>query len=153
MSKKSTQAYDILKLKSHWPYQIIVLADRITRLTSQIVKVQGLNLSQWRVLAAIAEEPGRTSVDVVKITPMDKGIVSRATKTLLHMGFVRRHASQYDGRLSHLHLTESGALVYQVLQPQVQAILQRADGSLSITAQEELSKALKTLIQVIPDLR
>ena len=82
-----------------------MLADRITRLSSQIVKVQGLNLSQWRVLATIAEVPGHTSVDVVKITPMDKGIVNRATKALLQMGYVRREASQHDGRISHLHLT------------------------------------------------
>ena len=153
MSDNPTQVYDILELNHHWPYQIIVLADRITRLTSQIVKVQGLNLSQWRVLAAIAEVAGRTSVDVVKITPMDKGIVSRATKALLQMGYVRREASQYDGRISHLHLTKSGVVLYQILQPQVQAILQRVDGSLSPTAQEELSKSLEILMKVLPDLR
>ena len=51
-----------IRLNEYWPYQVTVLADRIARLTSAIVKREaGLNLSQWRVLAAIAEAPGRTA--------------------------------------------------------------------------------------------
>ena len=59
----------VLELDTYWPYQIIVLAERLSRRTSTIVKQHGLNLSQWRVLAAIAEVPGRSSVEVVSITP------------------------------------------------------------------------------------
>ena len=53
-------------------------------------------------MAAIGEVPGRTSAEVVTITLMDKGIVSRATKALLEQGLVRRKACQTDGRLSYL---------------------------------------------------
>jgi hypothetical protein len=89
---------EAIRLNDYWPYQVTVLADRIARLTSAIVKREaGLNLSQWRVLAAIAEAPGRTAVEVVNVTPMDKGIVSRATKALLEAGLVVRRASQADG--------------------------------------------------------
>ena len=153
MSKKTSPTDHILKLSSYWPYQITVLADRIARRTTKIVKEEGLNLSQWRVLAAIADVPGRTSVDVVTITPMDKGIVSRATKALLTMGYIRREASQSDGRISHLHLTKSGTLLYQTLIPEVEGILQRAVGCLSTQQQQGLSQKLDALISVIPDLR
>ena len=78
-----------------------MLADKIARRTTKIVKEHGLNLSQWRVLAAIADVPGRTSAEVVGITPMDKGIVSRATRALLDMGLIRRLASQSDGRVGY----------------------------------------------------
>ena len=78
-------------------YQVTVLADQIARRTSSVVKRYELNLSQWRVLAAVADKPGRTSAEVVTITPMDKGIVSRATKALLTMGLLTRVASQSDG--------------------------------------------------------
>ena len=152
MSNSSNKEH-ILQLNSYWPYQITVLADRIARRTSKIVKEKGLNLSQWRVLAAIAEVPGRTSVEVVAITPMDKGIVSRATKALLQLGYIRRKASQVDGRISHLHLTKKGVALYQSLIPDVESILTRLDGSLSTKEQEALCRSLEILMSVIPDLR
>lgn len=143
----------VLQLDTYWPYQIIVLADRLSRRTGTIVKQHGLNLSQWRVLAAIAEAPGRTSVEVVSITPMDKGIVSRATKGLLEQGLIYRTASQSDGRVSHLHLTEAGVDLYGVLFPQVEAILTQASAHLSAQEQAHLSESLHRLLKVLPDLR
>ncbi|MGB0592573.1 MAG: MarR family winged helix-turn-helix transcriptional regulator [Myxococcota bacterium] len=153
MPNSKTQPERVLSLDDFWPYQVTVLSDRIARRTSKIVKEHGLNLSQWRVLAAIAEVPGRTSVEVVTVTPMDKGIVSRATKALLAMGLVRREASQSDGRISHLHLTDAGVTLYHQLIPCVAAILERANIGLSSEAQRRLSEQLGELMRVIPDLR
>jgi len=153
MTKKATDPERILQLDRYWPYQVTVLADRIARRTSHIVKDHGLNLSQWRVLAAVAEVPGRTSVEVVTVTPMDKGIVSRATKALLRLDLVRREASQLDGRISHLFLTENGMQLYRQLIPEVEGIVLRAQTGLSSLKQEQLSQSLGDLMEVIPDLR
>ena len=143
----------VLELTEYWPYQITVLADRIARRTSRVVKEHGLNLSQWRVMAAVAEVPGRTSVEVVTVTPMDKGIVSRATKALLSMGLLRREASQLDGRISHLFLTDAGMQRYRGMFPEVEDIIRRAQEGLSSAEQDQLSQQLVELIKVIPDLR
>lgn len=143
----------VLKLESYWPYQVTVLADRIARRTSSIVKRYDLNLSQWRVLAAVAEVPGRTSVEVVTITPMDKGIVSRATKALLEMGLLHRVASQTDGRISHLHMTQRGKGVYQTILPQVLNILEGVGTQFDPNELERLCDQLKALLTVVPDLR
>ena len=90
---------DILRLDSNVPYQISVLSHRIARETAAITERHGgLNISQWRVMAAVAERPGRTANEVVAITPMDKGIVSRAVKALLDKGMLARKASNEDGR-------------------------------------------------------
>ena len=153
MPNSKTQPERVLSLDDFWPYQVTVLSDRIARRTSKIVKEHGLNLSQWRVMAAIAEVPGRTSVEVVTVTPMDKGIVSRGTKALLEMGFVRREASQSDGRISHLYLTDAGVTLYRQLIPRVAAILESANMGLSSEAQRRLSEQLGELMRVIPDLR
>ena len=151
-SQKENKAA-ILKLDQYWPYLVTVLADRIARRTAALVKPEGLNLSQWRVLAAIAEVPGRTSVEVVTVTPMDKGIVSRATKALLELGLVRRQASQLDGRISHLHLTPSGHEMYHRLMPQVSEVIQLASTSLSEENQNQLSTDLNRILEALPDLR
>jgi DNA-binding MarR family transcriptional regulator len=143
----------ILRLEDYWPYQVTVLADRIARRTSSIVKRYELNLSQWRVLAAVAEVPGRTSVEVVTITPMDKGIVSRATKALLEMELLQRVASQSDGRISHLHMTDRGQTLYQTILPQVLNILEGVGSQFDASELERLSDQLKSLLKVVPDLR
>ena len=153
MTSQKEKKTAVLKLDQYWPYLVTVLADRIARRTAALVKPEGLNLSQWRVLAAIAEVPGRTSVEVVTVTPMDKGIVSRATKALLELGLVRRQASQVDGRISHLHLTPSGHEMYHRLMPQVSEVIQLASTSLSEENQNQLSTDLNRILEALPDLR
>ncbi len=144
----------VLQLQRYWPYQLMVLADRISRHTAALARDHGdLNLSQWRVMAAIAEKPGRTAVDVVTITPMDKGIVSRATKALLEAGLLIRKASQDDGRVSHLFLTEKGEALYQDLRPRIEAVPAAAGEALGVEEQEQLRDMLDRLISGVPDAR
>lgn len=104
----------MLALDESWIYKVSVLADRVARRVGAVVQqASGLNLSQWRVLAAVADKPGRTSAEVVRITPMDKAIVSRAVRVLIDEGLLRREASQNDGRRSYLRLTDNGWTVYE----------------------------------------
>ena len=108
-----TDTVDILSLETAWTYKVSVLAQLIARRTSEaLALVSDLNLSQWRTLAAIADTPGRTARDVVSVTPMDKGLVSRAVGALVERGLVARRSSPSDGRLSHLHLARTGTRHY-----------------------------------------
>lgn len=141
-----------IRLTEYWPYQVTVLADRIARLTAAIVKREaGLNLSQWRVLAAIAEAPGRTAVEVVTVTPMDKGIVSRATKALLEGGLVVRRASQADGRVSHLYLTSKGKTVYARLRQAVEVVPLAANRMMDAGEQGAFCSLVTRLANSVPD--
>ncbi len=89
-------------LDDAWIYKVAVLADLVaSRVLKAVQSVSSLNLSQWRVLAALADKPGRTASEVVAITPMDKAIVSRAAASLVDQGLVERRASATDGRVSH----------------------------------------------------
>lgn len=141
----------VLRLDAYWPYQVTVLADLISRRTAMVVKREaGLNLSQWRVLAAIAERPGRTAAEVVGMTPMDKGIVSRATKALLAEGLIYREASQADGRVSHLFLTEKGCALYGALRPHVEAVPGAANALLDADERDTFCRLVRQLANAIP---
>jgi len=143
---------DPIRLNEYWPYQVTVLADRIARLTGAIVKREaGLNLSQWRVLVAIAEVPGRTAAEVVTVTPMDKGIVSRATKALLEAGLLVRRASQADGRVSHLYLTEKGKSVYESLREAVEVVPLAANRMMNSGEQEAFCRHVRRLANSVPE--
>ncbi|WP_306250492.1 MarR family winged helix-turn-helix transcriptional regulator [Parvularcula sp. IMCC14364] len=123
---------EAIKLETFLPYQLVLLADQISQRTSVIAREQSnLNLSQWRVMAAIADQPGASAQRIVSVTPMDKGIVSRAVKSLIDQGLVLRKSSHTDGRIGHLHLSEKGERLYSSISGQVQNFASRLEEGLS----------------------
>lgn len=113
----------VIRLDGFLPYQVSLLADRVARRSTAVARQHGgLNLSHWRVLAAIAEAPGRTANQVVSVTPMDKGIVSRAVKSLIDLNLVAREGSREDGRVGHLFLTASGERRYQQMAREIRGV-------------------------------
>lgn len=134
------RAEKIAQLADYWPYQATVLADLIAKHTSIKAAEFGLNLSQWRVLAAVGEAPGRLAQHVVEMTPMDKGIVSRAVAALVEKKLIRREASAADKRSTHLYATPRGAHVYKrvstMLQRQVNASIEKEIGDPSAIIQD-----------------
>lgn len=81
---------------------------------------------------------------------MDKGIVSRATKALLLAGLLVREASQVDGRVSHLYLTDKGDALYQRLRPHVEAVAQAASAVLAPSGQAEFCALVRQLADAMP---
>lgn len=139
-----------IPLDSFLPYQITFLADRITRETAAVAKRHdGLNVSHWRVMAALADQPGRTANAVVSVTPMDKGIVSRAVKTLIDMGYVLREASATDGRIGYLYLTPMGLAKYRKIAHEIRKVSDKLTNALSGDEQKTLSKILSLLTKSI----
>jgi len=103
-------------LDDFWTYQVVVLADQISRYTLGVVKAESeLNLSQWRVLAAVANRPGCSSAEVTSMTPMDKTIVSRAVASLIRDGLINRTPSKHDKRTAALKMTSLGAKQYTLI--------------------------------------
>ncbi len=140
-----------LSLDESWAYKVAVVADLIARRVSAVVSDgAGLNLSQWRVLAAIGDADGRTASQVVEITPMDKGIVSRAVAALVERGLLRREASEQDGRVSHLWMTEDGQATYTTLLSALNAQNAHGDALLSKSDQAKLLGTLDRIIDGYP---
>ena len=105
-----------ISLDNFWAYQVVVLADKVSRYTLEVVRTEAdLNQSQWRVLAAVADRPGRSAAEVTAVTPMDKTIVSRAVASLIKNGLIERTSSQADKRIGALHMTKLGAQRYALI--------------------------------------
>jgi len=82
----------------------------------EIVRAEAdLNQSQWRVLAAVADKPGRSAAEVTAVTPMDKTIVSRAVASLIKDGLIKRTPSAEDKRRAALEMTKIGAERYALI--------------------------------------
>lgn len=130
-------------LEDFWPYQAVKLADQISRHTLSVVRAEaGLNLSQWRVLAAVAEEPGRTAAEVTVITPMDKTIVSRAVSSLITSGLITKISDTTDKRRSALSATSTGQKIYSKVATRLNAAL--VESGNEPHSSEEFTQMLKT---------
>ena len=103
-----------ITLADFWPYKAVFLADQIGKFTRNIAReTADLNLSQWRVLAAIAEKSGTTAADVTAVTPMDKTIVSRAVQSLIILELIEKSRDAHDKRRMTLIATQKGGEVYK----------------------------------------
>ena len=114
----------LIALDDFWPYQAVVLADQISRYTMSVVRAEAdLNLSQWRVLAAVAEKSGRSAAEVTALTPMDKTIVSRAVSSLIALGLISKISDVSDKRRSSLSTTKAGETIYKKVAARLNAAL------------------------------
>jgi len=113
-----------IQLDDFWPYQVVVLADQISRYTLSVVREKSeLNLSQWRVLAAVADKPGRSAAEVTAVTPMDKTIVSRAVASLIKTELIEKAPTTHDKRRLSLTTTPAGHQIYNEISRELNAKL------------------------------
>lgn len=146
-----SMAYETAPLEDSLSYKITVIADLIARRVSHVATtVGGLNLSQWRVLAAIGDQDGRTASQVVDMTPIDKGIVSRAVSSLITQGYLRRRASDNDGRVSHLYMTASGRRTYERIAAELDRVGATAETLIPTSRRESFLADLDRIIEGFP---
>jgi DNA-binding MarR family transcriptional regulator len=68
----------------------------------------GLHPGQEGVLKALAEEDGRTMSQLAQVLGVQPPTVTKMISRLSAQGYLKRVASQTDGRLARVHLTEEG---------------------------------------------
>ena len=68
----------------------------------------GLHPGQESVLKALADQDGQTMSQLAQILSVQPPTVTKMITRLAAQGLVRRAASETDGRLARVHLTEEG---------------------------------------------
>jgi DNA-binding MarR family transcriptional regulator len=97
------------------------------------VRRTGVQVSQTglRALSLVADAPGTTGTDLASILDVSQPTASRTLQGLEAEGYVTRHASDTDGRVSHYVTTAKGrkalAKVHQYHVDRLREALQGAD--------------------------
>ena len=106
------------KLDAFLPYQVAVLARRLSRGFAEIYQEKfGLSVADWRVLAHLHDAQSCSVRDIHLQADMEKSRVSRSVARLEGRGLVRRAANRDDKRLLQLTLTEAGTAMMEELLP------------------------------------
>lgn len=141
--KSTARAGNTLRLQTFLPYRLSVLSNRVSGLIATEYSDRfRLSIPQWRIMAVLAEYEELMARDIEPIVRMDKVAISRAVRVLADRRYVRRRASQQDGRVTWLSLTAAGRRVYQ----QVSPIAQRhEDQLLQALSKQEIDQLWRLL--------
>ncbi|MCJ8159703.1 MarR family winged helix-turn-helix transcriptional regulator [Sphingomonas sp. LaA6.9] len=112
-----------LKLDHFLPYRLSVASNAVSsRIAKTYRKRFNLKITEWRLIAILAETERMTPQALTKATRMDKINVSRAAKALIARGLVAAAPNGEDGRSHFLSLTEAGRSLYAEIAPEALAM-------------------------------
>ncbi len=107
-----------IALESFLPYQLSVIASRVSRGLARLYAVRfDLTVPEWRIMTVLGRFPGVSANEVCELTAMDKVRVSRGVARLLQFERIRRDSDPSDRRRSKLYLSDTGREVYDRIVP------------------------------------
>lgn len=107
-----------LRLDAFIPYRLSVASNAVsTRISASYRKRFGLKVSEWRLIAILAEFSEMTPQALGSAARIDKISVSRAAAALTHRGLIAARTNPDDGRSHLLSLTEDGRALYAEIAP------------------------------------
>lgn len=137
---------ETLQLDSFLPYRLSIASNLVSDVISRAyVRLFGLTIPEWRLIAVLAEAEGLTQQQVALRTHMDKVTVSRAAIGLAYRGLIVRRPNPRDGRSQLLTLSEDGATLYAQVVPQAKTLEERIFGTIDA---DELARFSDTLDRI-----
>jgi DNA-binding MarR family transcriptional regulator len=107
-----------LRLDAFLPYRLSVASNAVsTRISASYRKRFGLKVSEWRLIAILAETDEMTPQTLGSTARIDKISVSRAAAALIERGLIAARDNPGDGRSHLLALTEDGRALYAEIAP------------------------------------
>jgi DNA-binding MarR family transcriptional regulator len=97
------------------PYLVARLAHQLNNDLVEKLKVEGINLTRWRILAVLAMGEGITINEIIDRAMMQQSALSRAVTSMVREGYVRRIVRRDDARCAALYLTERGRELFDTL--------------------------------------
>ena len=127
------------------PFRLSRLANKMSRDLAFLYEKQYLiTRTQWRIMAVLSGGE-HTAQAIADKTVMDKSVISRSVKELIGKQYLRRIASQSDGRAAPLQLTANGHRIANEIGRMVLQAEQEFLGELSHQEKEQLDHILSKL--------
>ncbi|MBS0479283.1 MAG: MarR family transcriptional regulator [Proteobacteria bacterium] len=145
-----------LKLDTFLPYRLSVVSNSVSEaIATAYVRLFGLRIPEWRLIAVIAEAQPITQQAVGVATRMDKVTVSRAAQALAERGLIARQPNAGDKRSHLLSLTQTGQALYDQVAPKAlemeAAIFEQFDRTERRTLSAMLERIEAAVARVAPE--
>ncbi|MCV6587336.1 MAG: MarR family winged helix-turn-helix transcriptional regulator [Marinibacterium sp.] len=132
-----------LDLDTHVPSLLNWIANKLGRGASAEFRDHfDIGITEWRIIALLAIEPGIKANRIVEVIGLDKGPVSRCVKNMHAKGLVTLAPDKTDGRSQILSLSPSGEALHDAILP---AALERERRLLSALSEDEVHQLIDML--------
>lgn len=99
----------ILDLERYVPALVTFIANKLSRSATGVYQEQfGVSVTEWRIMALLAIEPGIPASRICHVIGFDKGPVSRTLAGMQKRGLVAIRTDPDDGRSHSISLTAKG---------------------------------------------
>lgn len=107
---------DAVELTRFTPRLLAILSNIISLRETQALRREfDLGTTDWRILAALAQEPALTATEISKYIVMSKAVISRAVATLVERGLIVQGDGSRGSR--PLRLTAAGVSTFRAMIP------------------------------------
>jgi DNA-binding MarR family transcriptional regulator len=131
------------------PHLIARLAYQLNADLIEKLRLEGINLARWRILAVLAMGDGITISEIVDRAMMQQSALSRVLMTMEAEEYVRRVPRRDDGRYVDVFLTEKGRALFNSLDTVVR---RRQNRLLKGFSQQETDAAFAVMRRLIQNL-
>lgn len=118
----------------------------VDRLWDQALKPVGLSAGQFHLLAAVADQPGITVLELAHALALDRTTVSRALSRATKKRWLALRPGEGDRRRREAHLTDSGLKLVRLAHPRVLAAQHRLAETLGKSRASRLRLDLSALV-------
>ena len=138
---------DTFILEDFFPYRLALLSNRISTDFAKLYGAEfGISLSEWRVMAHLAQQKKVSVREIYTRVGMDKSKVSRAAARLEAAGIVLKKVNSADKRLIELSLTSKGHAMMAKIAPMSRAFEDDVLAALPAAQRKALDQALDILL-------
>jgi DNA-binding MarR family transcriptional regulator len=142
---------DTVSFESFLPYQVTRLAHLLNLDLVEKLRLEGINLARWRILAVLAMGDGITISEIIERAMMQQSALSRVLMTMEEEDYVRRVPRPADARYVDVFLTEKGRALFNTLDPVVRRRQNRLLKGFSPQETEAALELMRRLIQNLAD--
>jgi DNA-binding MarR family transcriptional regulator len=136
----------VLDLEHYAPALLTFLANKLSRGANALYRRRfGVSVTEWRVLALLAIEPGISAARICQVIGLDKGPTSRCLAALARRGLVRIGADPLDGRRRMVTLSGAGRALHDRVLPVALERERRLLACLDVAERETLLLLLNRL--------
>jgi len=132
------------------PYLLTRITGRLGKSLASALRPLRMTNKQWRILAVLSAEDGRTISELCAYTAVDHSTLSRVVDRLAAEGQVERVPSPDDARSTLIKLTHRGHETFQDLLP---IAIAQADWAVRGIEQAELDQLTATLRKMLKNIR
>ncbi len=97
------------------PHLVARLAYQLNDDLVEKLRIEGINVTRWRILAVLAMGDGITINEIIDRAMMQQSALSRALSSMVKEGYVRRIVRRDDARCAGIYLTDKGRALFETL--------------------------------------